>query len=178
MTAEDDESTGLDPVGGGRARHTTHQRGRRRPKSPTNEMVKGLVDAFIRAGRPETALNEAARWGDASLVEEMLASGAEVNGRDENGFTAIMLAASGGHIDVVRVLIAAGADVNACDNVRGMPPLLWSLAGVHREEVYVRIASELLAAGANGSAKDGDGKTAADWARLRGSQELLQLLGA
>jgi len=43
----------------------------------------------------------------------LLAHGADVNARDQDGETALMIAASGGNSDIVRMLLDEGADVSA-----------------------------------------------------------------
>lgn len=61
----------------------------------------------------DAALIAAARTGHPGTVRDMLASGANVNVRDEHGNTALIEAARNGHDDVVRTLLGAGADVKA-----------------------------------------------------------------
>jgi ankyrin repeat protein len=61
---------------------------------------------------PEDLFN-AAISGDATTVQALLARGADVNARANNGATALMLASQNGHNEVVQDLLAKGADVNA-----------------------------------------------------------------
>jgi len=78
-----------------------------------------VAGVFILAvGRPATAssLIEAASMGDTEKVHALLAKGADVNARDNDGSTALMAAVTYGHIDIVHALLAKGADVNAKDN--------------------------------------------------------------
>ncbi len=56
-----------------------------------------------------------AKKGKDGLVETLLAAGADVNVRDENGRTALMLASLGGHLKTVERLLDAGAHVDAKD---------------------------------------------------------------
>ncbi len=65
---------------------------------------------------------EAARIGDAQTVEQLLASGADVNAPDDQGMTPLWVAAGNGRADIVRLLIERGADVNASGK-RGRTPL-------------------------------------------------------
>jgi ankyrin repeat protein len=58
----------------------------------------------------------AASDGDANAVQVLLARGADVNAKTNNGQTALMLASGYRHLDVVQALLAAGADVNAKDS--------------------------------------------------------------
>ncbi len=65
---------------------------------------------------------EAARIGDAQTVEQLLASGADVNAPDDQGMTPLWVAAGNDRADIVRLLIERGADVNASGK-RGRTPL-------------------------------------------------------
>ena len=68
--------------------------------------------------RNSKALIKAAREGHSTVVEQLVAAGAEVNRQDEDGLTALMHAARGGHSTVVEQLVAAGAEVNRQDELR------------------------------------------------------------
>ena len=46
----------------------------------------------------------------------LLKAGADINAKDNNGFTALMGACKGGYVTVLSPLIEAGADVDARDN--------------------------------------------------------------
>jgi len=80
-------------------------------------LVTGVF--IFAAGRPATAssLIEAASMGDTEKVQTLLAQGADVNARDNDGSTALMAAVTYGHIDIVHALLAKGADVNARHNI-------------------------------------------------------------
>ena len=64
-------------------------------------------------------LIEAAQRGDLALVKTILAQGADVNGKDEEGATALMVAANAGHLAVVSALLDRGADVDAMSKEGG-----------------------------------------------------------
>lgn len=61
----------------------------------------------------ETPLHIAARLNHADIVLLFLQNGAEVNARDNQGFTALHYAASAGSMKAARVLLEHQADVNA-----------------------------------------------------------------
>jgi len=58
-----------------------------------------------------TLVMDAAREGNAEIVRELIAHGADVNAKDTLGWTttALTLAARNGHAEVVRELESAGA---------------------------------------------------------------------
>ena len=80
----------------------------------------------------DAGLLAAARTGHSGTVRDMIASGANVNVRDEHGNTALIEAARNGHDDVVRTLLASGADVNV-KNDEGKTALMLALQGGHDE---------------------------------------------
>ena len=58
-------------------------------------------------------MHTAAREGEVDVVKVLLAAGADVEAKDEDGRTALHRAARAGHGDIVKVLIEGGADVEA-----------------------------------------------------------------
>lgn len=56
------------------------------------------------------ALMEATRKGDLAQVQDLLEKGADVNTRDEYGWTPLTLAAEKGHLEIVKLLITHGAN--------------------------------------------------------------------
>ena len=109
---------------------------------------------FYRYGQRDTPLHEAAIYGRATIAATLIAAGADVNAKNDHGWTPLQVAAR----SVVSVLLAAGADVNARDNV-GLTPL-------HRaaQAGFATIAATLIAAGAEVNAKNDHG-----WTPLRGT---------
>ncbi len=68
------------------------------------------------------ALFRAAARGDASLIEELIASGANVNASSLRGFTPLHRAAQHGHANAASILLKRGANVHAT-TVDGATPL-------------------------------------------------------
>jgi ankyrin repeat protein len=117
-------------------------------------------------------LGLAAFFGRPDAAELLLARGGEVNTPARNAFqvTALHAALAGPAPDIAHSLIAAGADVNARQQA-GVTPLQ-EAASLGRMDL-VRL---LLDHGTDRSAKDDQGRTAADWARDRGHPEVAEFL--
>jgi hypothetical protein len=98
----------------------------------------------LRNRRGVTWLMAAVARGQVSLVKDLLARGAEVNDKDDEGQTALIKAAANGHAAVVKLLLTAGAEVNEKDN-QGRTAAALAKAGGHTEVVAI-----LRATGAEG----------------------------
>lgn len=75
------------------------------------------------AADPPFALHEAARLGDAKKVKELLAAGADVNGRNRFGATPLWFAASKNRAEVVKLLLDHKADPDLADGVWEATPI-------------------------------------------------------
>jgi ankyrin repeat protein len=75
-----------------------------------------LADLADRAPGRLSVLHHAARRGDLSIVELLLAAGASPDKRSHDGSTPLHEAALGGHLGVARALVAAGSDTCATTN--------------------------------------------------------------
>lgn len=158
------------------------------PRSVTN-VGKGLV--------------EAAKKGDPSAVQRLLACGVDVNASDENGVTALMWAAGDGHLELVNLLLESGANVNLRDN--GGNTALTRAAFLGQDDVvrrlldygvnldatneygvtalmraagvgHVNVVKLLLGKGADAGIKNQSGQTALTWAVQAGHMDVVQLL--
>ncbi|XP_069451428.1 ankyrin repeat domain-containing protein 31 [Ovis canadensis] len=118
----------------------------------------------------ESRLHLAARRGHLSLVKALIESGADVNLKDNAGWTPLHKAASNEWSDVE--LLKASANVN-CENVDGILPLHDAVANNH-----LKAAEMLLQHGANPNQKDEKQKTALDEADDENMKELLKSYGA
>ncbi len=63
------------------------------------------------------ALIQFASQNDVGRLAQLLADGAAIDGRDQQGRTALLAATHAGSIDAARFLIEQGADVNLKDNI-------------------------------------------------------------
>jgi ankyrin repeat protein len=109
----------------------------------------------------------AAREGNAALLAEQIAAGADLDARDQHGQSAVMLAALGGHLEAVRLLIRCGADLDVRAKF-GLSAIMLAVINGH-EHVARALANagadlSLVGSGAPGFA----GKTAAQLALERG----------
>ena len=81
--------------------------------------------ATLLGGCGDGTLNTAAWNNNAAEAKRLIANGADVNAKNEDGWTPLHLAAIQNAAEVAKVLIANGAEVNANDN-RGNTPLYWA----------------------------------------------------
>jgi uncharacterized protein len=79
-------------------------------------------------------LDAASGRGNLESVRLLLAAGAEVDARDEDGATALGAAAAAGHLPVVEALLAAGANARHKDK-RGQTPLTYAADHQHEQVV-------------------------------------------
>ena len=66
-----------------------------------------------RYARGDTALHHATRNGDLEIVEQLVSSGADVNGTSDHGHFPLYCAAGHGHVETTRYLVEHGADLQA-----------------------------------------------------------------
>jgi uncharacterized protein len=130
-----------------------------------------LVNAFAPDGFQPLGL--AAFFGRSEAAQLLLARGGEVNtpSRNAQRVNALHAALAGPSPDLARALVAAGADVRATQQ-DGVTPL-HEAAHIGR----VDLVQLLLEHGADPAARDGKGRTAADFAREGGHSEVLAVLG-
>lgn len=117
------------------------------------------------------ALLESADDGELEAVKRLLAEGAPVDSRDEDGRTPLMLALDEAETEVARALLAAGADVAALDR-EGRTTLMYAAAGGE-----VELIRELAGRGVDIGARAHDGTTALlEAAAAESPSELVEVL--
>ena len=114
-----------------------------------------------KATLPPDALHRAAKAGNLKGLEAALAAGAEVNARDDKGWTALMYVVDKGYVLLVEPVLTAQADpdVRAPD---GATALFMAVAHGHLEIIPL-----LMRAGADPTIKGPKGKTATEIAQAR-----------
>jgi len=117
------------------------------------------------AEAPDISINKAATFGNIEAVKQHLAAGADVNGKEEWGWTPLHFTTTK---EIAELLIGNGADVNA-KNDGGFTPLHYAASRRDKE-----IAELLIAKDADVNAKMEDGDTPLDLAK--GHPEIAELL--
>ena len=114
-----------------------------------------------KAALPPDVLHRAAKAGNLKGLEAALAAGADVNARDDKGWTALMYVVDKGYVLLVEPLLQAQADpdVRAPD---GATALFMAVAHGHSEIIPL-----LMKAGADPTIKGPKGKTATEVAQAR-----------
>ena len=86
--------------------------------------ISDAAEACPSCGAPShgTALRKACLKGYIEVTKQLLAAGADVNAKFDNGISPLHYAAVSGRKEVAELLIAEGADVNAKDH-KGRTPL-------------------------------------------------------
>jgi ankyrin repeat protein len=118
----------------------------------------------------ETRLHQAAADNAAAAVSQLLAEGAKVDARNDNGTTALLVATHANAVDAARVLIEAGADVNAKDRIDDSPYLYAGARG------HLEILKLTLSHGADLKSTNRYGGTALIPASERGHVETVRTL--
>ena len=112
-------------------------------------MQKEAAVSEINAG-----LIQAAKDGSLADVSAALASGADINMKDERGLTPLIIGAALGQTEIVKLLLEKGADVNARDNRIGAMAIM-----VASDKGHVDIIKLLIENGADINAKDNNSST-------------------
>lgn len=117
-------------------------------------------------------LHRAARTGDVQAIKECLDQGANVNSKDQNGWTPLHRAAFRGRIESVQLLLNYGAKVDLVDDI-GYTPLHLAV-----ESGHTTVALYLIAHGAKGVLKSLKGvKSLRDLDRFRSHPSFVKQVG-
>jgi len=115
---------------------------------------------------PDISIHKAASQGNIQAIKDYIANGADLNSKDESGWTPLHWAtskvhnkaASQGNIQAIKDYIANGADLNSKDE-SGWTPLHWATSKVHNKAAKI-----LISEGANVNIVNKDGLAPLDYA--------------
>jgi hypothetical protein len=119
-----------------------------------------------------TPLNRAAWYGRLEIGQCLLDCGANINSRDNSGFTSLMLVVREGHVGFARMLLERGAEIDAQNSV--------SETALHfsAQHGYTQAVQLLLEHGADVSVRNYSGRTPSELASSSGHQEIVELIVA
>lgn len=133
-------------------------------------LVAGSIIADTAAGNAEFFI--VCQGGTPGRINQAIKAGADINARDDNGWTPLMHAAyHNPNPDAITALANAGAEVNARQKY-GMTPLLW--AAYHNPNPAV--AAALLEAGADPTARTDTGEDMLSLAKGNKNPDVFRML--
>lgn len=143
----------------------------KRDKSIKIQILFACAFFLIMAGcAAKSPLMKASEHGDIHTAQKLIKEGAQINERDDKGYTPLMYAAWSGQTEIVKLLISNGADVNAKDST-GYTPLMYTIWSEKTET-----AKLLISNGADVDAKDSTGYTPLLLASCSGNLDIANLL--
>ena len=84
-----------------------------------SHLLLTTIAAVVLVGCGGPSIHQATIDGEIALIRRELSNGANVNEKNEDGYTPLHLAMKSGHKRIVELLIAKGSDVNAKDTRGG-----------------------------------------------------------
>jgi hypothetical protein len=123
-------------------------------QAPAVESPAQASPPYVEATRDiDLQLLDESQRDEPATVRRLLKQGANVEARDQNGFTPLVLATSSGLTSTVTVLLEAGANTEAKDDDGSTPLMRSAIVG------NAAIAKILIRSGANVEARDDGGRT-------------------
>ena len=113
--------------------------------------------------------------GSVPMLEVLLPARPDLTIRNRFGGVSVIPAAERGHVDYVRRVVRTGIDVDHVNDL-GWTALLEAVVYGDGSTPYQEIVHILLAAGADRSIEDAEGRTALDHALSRGHRQIARIL--
>lgn len=114
---------------------------------------------------------QAAKEGDAAILQKGVDSGISGQTVDECGVSALMMAATKGSLESCQVLLQHGAEVNTAEPLSGRTPLMFAAQGGFND-----VAELMIGKKADLSKADSEGGTALMWAAVANKADTAKLL--
>ena len=173
---------------------TSHWASKAGPTATAAIWDASRAEVGLMGGTGDRPLHRATYGEHPEVVELLLENGADLNARNEKGWTALHVAALCGNTRVIKILLGRGADVNARDHEDVSPLhmaaesgcydaarlLLVSMADPNVQDkqgitplhwavygAHNRLARLLLSSGAKLNTRDSDGRTPKRWAAVQ-----------
>ena len=119
-----------------------------------------IYDVNVKGKLGRTPLMIAARYSsDTKVISKLIADGAVLEERDENGWTALLHATTNFNSSIIEILILSGANIEVTDNY-GITPLMSAACC----NTNLEVTKILFEEGAQANALDDSGRTATMWA--------------
>ena len=123
------------------------------------------------AGKNGSALIREIKSCKLEAAALLIDKDADLNDRDETGYSALMLAVCCGYMDIIKRLIDKGADLELRESHGG-----WTALMLASRWGFTETARLLMDGGANIDAQDKNRKTALDLAKEAGNKTLVELI--
>lgn len=142
--------------------------------TPTDLAAKhprtGIAGLLVEKGGVVSATYSAARIGSVSQLKRLLTQGADIDAKDEEGWTALNAAAYEGYTNIVKLLISEGAKVRLPTAMKWTPLHSAAWSG-HKD-----IAEALIGAGADVNTRNKSGRTALHVGAEKGHKNIAEYL--
>ncbi|WP_264337014.1 MULTISPECIES: ankyrin repeat domain-containing protein [unclassified Wolbachia] len=146
-------------------------KGNQTPEDLANQEGYAYIAGFLRQIQLNRELLTAAEGGNLNKVKDLSEKGANLETKNNSGWTPLHYASLYNHFEVVEYLVGRIANLEAKDN-NGWTPLHY----VSLKDYQLKIMDYLTKSGANLEAKDDSGRTPLHCASLNGSLKLVKYL--